>query len=160
MKLNVEKLSGEDAWKDIIRIPHAFRKDIKGKHVERGTICRLVVGANSKWAIVHGLDSDEPVIKMDLNMRIALEVKKGVAYDFTLQRLGWLRRLWFPWRASDPTYRLPAQLSIIAFILGVLFGVFGIAVGLIPIYKDNNSATKYHSEETHIGPTPNAQGSK
>jgi len=160
VKLTIEKLPGEDAWKDIVRIPKAFRIDCNDRHVHRGKICRLTVGNKSKWVILHGLDSDQPVIQMDLNVRIALGVKKGHEYEFKVEQIGRLLALWFPWKASDPAYRLPAQLSIVAFILGVLFGVLGIGVGLIPLYNERHKApTSQHSESSAV-PTPSARAPK
>lgn len=145
MNLRVEKLPAEDAWKDIVRIPEVLRKDCTGKHVKRGSICRIIVDDKSKWVIVHGLRSDDRVIQMDLNVRIALGVEKEAHYDVEIEQLGWLQRLWFPWKASDPLYRLPAQLSIIAFILGMIVGVLGLLVGLIPMYEEHQRAAIHQS---------------
>jgi len=135
IRLKVKDLQAEDTWKDIVRIPKKHRKDHKGDHVVRGTICCLTVGTNSKWVVVHGREHDDAVIRMDLNARLSLNVKSETEYDFTLKKLPWLKRLWFPWRASDPIYRLPAQLGLIALILGTVLGLIGILIGLIPIWK-------------------------
>lgn len=132
MRLTVENLALEDTWKDIVRIKKQHRKDRENKHIPRGAICRLTVGDKSKWVIVHGRESDDEVIQMDLNVRLALDVKTKHAYDFTLDRISWLKSLWFPWKASDPIYRVPAQLSLVSFFLGIVLGVLGILVGLIP----------------------------
>jgi len=132
MRLTVENLAWEDTWKDIVRIKKQYRKDRENKHIRRGAICRITMGDKSKWVIVHGRESDDEVIQMDLNVRLALGVKTKQAYDFTLDRISWLKSLWFPWKASDPIYRLPAQLSLVSFFLGVVLGVLGILVGLVP----------------------------
>jgi hypothetical protein len=132
MRLTVENLAWEDTWKDIVRIKKQYRKDRENKHIPRGAICRITVGDRSKWVIVHGRESDDEVIQMDLNVRLALDVKTRQAYDFTLDRISWIKSLWFPWKASDPIYRVPAQLSLVSFFLGVVLGVLGILVGLIP----------------------------
>ena len=81
---------------------------------------------------MHGRESDDEVIQMDLNVRLALDVKTKHAYDFTLEQISWLKSLWFPWKASDPIYRVPAQLSLVSLFLGIVLGVLGILVGLIP----------------------------
>jgi len=82
--------------------------------------------------IVHGRKPSDNVIQMDLTTRLALEIDTDQTCDFNLDQLSWLRSLWFPWKASDPMYRLPAQLSIVSFLLGVVLGVLGIIVGLKP----------------------------
>ncbi len=114
MKLSVGPLALEDTWKDIVRIKKDYRKDLNKKHIPRGAICRITVGDRSKWVIVHGRESNDEVIQMDLNVRLALGVETNNIYDFTIERLSWLKSLWFPWKASDPIYRLPAQLSIVS----------------------------------------------
>ena len=131
MKLTVEELSMEDTWKDIIRIHEPDRLDDKGKLIKRGTICRISVGENSKWIIARGLSHELRVIRMDRNVRRELDVEKGQSYEFTLTRLSWLQSLWFPWKASDPIYRIPAQLGLISLFLGVIALVFGV----ISLYK-------------------------
>ena len=128
--------------------------------MHRGKICRLTVGNRSKWLIVHGVDNDQPVIEMDLNARIGLGIKKGNEYEVKIEQLGWLLALCFPWKASDPAYRLPAQLSIIAFILGVIFGVLGIAVGLVPIYNERHKAPLPQHSEPSTVPTPGPRAPK
>ncbi len=145
--LTVANLALEDTWKDIVRIKKDYRKDRHGKHIRRGTICRITVGDRSKWVIVHGRRADDAVIEMDLNVRIALDVDAGKPYAFTLDRLTWIRSLWFPWKASDPIYRLPAQLSIVSFLLGVILGVLGIIVGLVPLFEKQ---ARPASQPTHV----------
>lgn len=141
MKLRVGKLEKIDAWKDIVRVKSQFRKDKNGKHIKRGTICRITVGKSSAWAIVHGRESKDNVIQMDLNMRLALKVSLNDEYDFSLEKLGRLRSLWFPWRASDPIVRLPAQLGFVSLFIGAILGIIGIAVPFVQDY-----ISKYHSK--------------
>lgn len=136
VRLQVEDLKAEDTWKDIVRIHKTHRKDHKGGHIDRGTICCISVGKKSKWVVVHGRQHNEPFVRMDLNTRLGLEVDSGTPYDFTLKKLPWVKRLWFPWRASDPIYRYPAQLGLLALIIGTVLGFLGIVLGLLPILKD------------------------
>jgi len=133
MKLTVKKLAVEDTWKDIVRIKKPYRRDRNDRHIPRGSICRIAVGDKSKWVIVHGREPDDRDIQMDLNVRLALDVEEDQNYDFMIDRLSWIRSLWFPWKASDPMYRLPAQLSLVSFFLGVILGVAGILLGVFPI---------------------------
>jgi hypothetical protein len=131
--LIVRTLPSEDTWKDIVRIKKEFRKDTKGNHINRGTICRITVEGKSKWVVIHGRETDDPVIQMDLNVRLGLGVKTGKTYDFAIEKLSLVQRLWFPWRASDPIYRIPAQLGLISFILGSVLGVIGVVLGIVSL---------------------------
>jgi hypothetical protein len=130
MKLRVAEIAAQDTWKDIVRINNAHRRDADNKHVPRGAICRIAVGDNKKWVIVHGLKELDNVIQMDLNMRLALDVEIGREYDFALRRMPWFKSLWFPWVASDTIYRVPAQLSILSFAIGTILGLAGIALAI------------------------------
>jgi hypothetical protein len=118
--LKVAPIAIEDTWKDIVRIKKDYRRDDNDKHINRGVICRLTIGDRSKWVIVHGRVPDDRIIEMDLSTRLALKVRNDVSYDFKLTRISWLRSLWFPWKASDPIFRVPAQISLISFFLGVV----------------------------------------
>lgn len=128
MQLTVKRLSSNDSWKDIVRINKKFRVDCNEKHIERGSICRISVANRCKWVIVHGREPDDAVIRMDLNVRLALDVKTGDIHDFKIDQLSWLQSRWFPWKASDPGYRLPAQLGLISFFLGTLLGILSIVL--------------------------------
>lgn len=133
--LKVTRLRHADAWKDFVLIPNEHRIDSKGNEITRGTVCRISVGRGNKrksdWVIVAGLDSEEPEISLDLNVRTALGVAIDETRDFELTPLSWFARLWFPWRASDPGYRIPAQLGLISFVLGLIGVVLGI-LAIVP----------------------------
>ena len=130
MHLTVEGLSPHDCWKDIVRIKEQYRNDWRGKPIKRGKICRITIGGKSAWVVVHGRNTDEPVIQMDLNLRQKLEIRKGRTYDFDIRQIRWPRSLWFPWYASDPGYRLPAQLALITSFVGTILGIAGVLLGI------------------------------
>jgi hypothetical protein len=92
-------------------------------------ICLISVGGKSKWVIARGLKIEQGVVRMDQNVRAELDVNVGDICDFKLSRISWLKSLWFPWKASDPIYRIPAQLSLISFALGLI----GLILGLVPL---------------------------
>jgi hypothetical protein len=156
MYLTVGILPVEDTWKDIIRIHKTYRKDNKGRPINRGTVCCIAIAGKSRWVVVHGLESEKSIIQMDLTVRLSLNVEMGQKYDFTIKPIPWLKTLWFPWKASDPIYRVPAQLSLIALILGVLLGVTGIIISLIPIYQDQHKETRSQFCEPSATPTPSS----
>jgi hypothetical protein len=151
-QLQVKNLPSEDTWKDIVRIPNKHRKDHKNKHVNRGIVCCLSVDEKSKWVVVHGLDTDESVIRMDLNVRLALKLRQDRTYEFRLKKLPWWKAIWFPWRASDPIYRLPGQLGLIALVLGIVLGLIGIVV---PIYQEGHRQP-FGLDHSVVAPTPKA----
>lgn len=130
MKLTVKELATPDCWKDIVRINKSYRVDRTGKSIRRGRVCLIGVGFRSTWAVLHGRHGDDPVIHMDLNTRLSLELKVDETYDVTLTPLPWFRSLWYPWYASDPGYRIPGQLSLISLLLGVV----GFVLGLVAIW--------------------------
>jgi hypothetical protein len=131
--LKVQKLPADDTWKDIIRIKNKYRTDIRGDHIKRGTMCCITVGERSRWVVVHGREVADKVIQMDLNVRLALGLDPDTEYQFELEKLSFLERLWFPWKASDPIYRIPAQLGLISFLLGTVLGLIGIALGNVAL---------------------------
>lgn len=130
MKLTVKELAVQDCWKDIVRVNKIYRVDRAGRPIKRGRVCFIWVGDRSTWAVLHGRHGDEPVVHMDLNTRLSLDLKVDETYDVELVQLPWFRSLWYPWHASDPGYRIPGQLSLISLLLGVL----GFALGLVAIW--------------------------
>ncbi|MGD1097238.1 MAG: hypothetical protein ABSB35_35290 [Bryobacteraceae bacterium] len=151
MPLTVGELPVEDTWKDIVRIHEPERVDEKGIIIPRGTICCLTIGGKSKWVVARGLGKKKGLILMDRNVRHDLEVDVGQACDFTLRRVGWLKALWFPWKASDPLYRVPAQLGLIALFLGVV----GVILGAMPLYEEKYGPIfKHQSIESSATPAP------
>jgi hypothetical protein len=133
MQLKVKGLAPQDCWKDIVRIKEPYRVDQHGKKIRRGRICCISVGDRSVWVVVHGRQTDEPIIQMDLNVRRALGVKKEQVQDFELRQISWVRSLWFPWVASDPGYRLPAQLALLSAIVGTILGIAGVVLGIMAL---------------------------
>lgn len=129
MELTVRGLDPEDCWKDIVRIKTRYRVDRNGKPIARGRICIVKTGDKEVWGVMHGRETDEPVIQMDLNMRRSLGVKKDQVHDFEITQLRWLKALWYPWKASDPGYRIAGQLGLI----GLLLGVVGVLLGVVAL---------------------------
>jgi len=117
MMLTVQNIGAGEAWKDIVQIPNKVRNDMNGKHIPRGTVCSIKANGRSRYVIVRGLKHAGNVIGMDLNLRLALKTSLGHTADFELRRASWIGYLRFTWSASDPVYRVPAQISIVSFIL-------------------------------------------
>ena len=79
---------------------------------------------------------------------------KGETHDFVFERLIWIQTLWFPWKASDPGYRIPAQLGLILFFPGAVLGTVGMILGGIPLYEEFHDPIFKHpsskSSATHV----------
>jgi len=159
VELTVKRLATTDAWKDIVRIKEGFRKDRNGAHIHRGTICRITApNGRSKWIVVNGRKPNDNKIEMDLNVRLALEVKIGETYEFLLDQLSPIQSLWFPWKASDPMFRLPAQMGIISFVIGVVLGAVGILVGVVPLLREHKQAAPQAVHSTAGNPSSQPTG--
>jgi hypothetical protein len=155
MELTVAESAVQDSWKDIVRIKKDYRKDRNGAYLRRGAICRITANGWSKWVVVHGREPSDRLIQMDLSVRLALKTKVGEKYDFQLDRLSWLQSLWFPWKASDPIYRVPAQLALVSLIIGTVLGLIGIGLGLEPILRERYAkAPTLQSNVFLVAPTP------
>ena len=150
MQFTVENLATKDSWKDIVRIPEPYRTTVHGDHIGRGTICKLTVNDKSKYVIVRGSKRKARTINMDLNLRLFLKVKEANLYDFELRKASWFQCLLFAWSASDPIYRVPAQLSLISLALGLL----GLFLGVVPLLHRDQCTPPPQSTESSAPPIP------
>jgi hypothetical protein len=132
MNLTVQDIPRGDTWKDVVRIPHAYRKNSEGDGVPRGAICKLTANGKSKMVSVRGSSSKEPVIQMDSKLRHKLHLNVGDSYDIVLKPTSWFGNLRWAWFASDPAYAIPAQISLISLLLGII-GLFLGIIGAWPV---------------------------
>ncbi len=154
MQLTVQQVRGE-TWKDLVEIPYQWRTDSKGNHIHRGTICKMKGNGKSRYVIVVGLKDPAAVIGLDLNLREAFDVKDGRQYDFEFFRASWVGQLLFGWAASDPAYRIPAQLSLISLFLGTFLGMVGLILGSIPLYEEKYGPLfRHQSNVSSAAPSP------
>jgi hypothetical protein len=130
VRLEVKGLEPEDCWRDIVRIKKHYRIDRSGRPIARGRICIIKTGDREAWVVMHGRETDECVIQIDLNLRRILGVRKDQVHDFEITQLSWLRALWYPWKASDPGYRISGQLGLI----GLFLGLVGILLGVVALF--------------------------
>jgi len=126
--LTVKNLAATDSWKDIVRIKDLYRQDENNKHINRGQICKLIANGHSTWVLMHGRNPNTPEIRMDLNTRLALKVNVGQTHQFQIHQCGMIERLWYPWKASDPGYRIAGQISLISLLLGTVLGIVGVVL--------------------------------
>jgi hypothetical protein len=127
-KLTVHELPDEDRWKDMARIPRAYRVDVSGNNIRRAKICNVTVGGKQKLLAIRGWPEKEALILLDSPTRNQLGVAVGEAYEFQVRPVKWLGYWRWAWGAADPAYRVPAQISLISLVLGVI----GLVLGLLP----------------------------
>jgi hypothetical protein len=133
MRLRVRQARAEDVYKDLVRIPEIHRTDSKGIKIPEGTVCKLTVTASkSKLVCMRGCgDEQAPLILMDEKTRDDLMVTDGKEYAFELDRASWIGHCRWACAASDPAYRIPAQLGLFSLALGAVGLVLGL-LSLIP----------------------------
>jgi hypothetical protein len=136
MRLEVHELSHEDVWKDIVRIPHAFRRDVNEKPIRRGEIVRLTVNGKHKFVVVLGCPKKgAAIILVDSKLRTDLKLKTGMPYTFDLRRASLPGQWVWMWTTSDPSFRVPAQVSLVSFGLGMLGLILGIVSARADVAK-------------------------
>jgi hypothetical protein len=121
-RLEVRRISEEDVYKDIVRVPEVHRFDKRGKTIEESTVCWIDGTPHSSLAVLRGYqESDKAEIHMDDRTRNRLGgIKIGESYDFTFARAGWGGQLRWAWTASETGYRVASRLGVIGLILGFL----------------------------------------
>ncbi len=140
MMLTVEALPSADVWKDVIRIPHHHRKDVNGERLERSAICSLTVpNRGTKFVVLHGCHKSDAIIQIDSKLRTDLHLKVGNQYDFQLNRASLIGTWRWMWNASEPMYRVPAQIGLISFVMGAV----GLVLGIVSVRSDIVNALRW-----------------
>ena len=129
LTLTVHELPVEDCWKDMVRIPRDYRVDVNGKRIRRAKICEVTMNGKSKLLAVRGCPEKDPRILVDSPTRHDLDIEVGNPYEVELRPVWWYGYWKWAWSAADPAYRVPAQISLISLMLGVI----GLFLGLWPI---------------------------
>ena len=126
MKLIVRRASKTDVYKDIVRIPEAYRLDHKGKRIDEGAICKVAAATKSDLKIVRGCNSQtSAVILMDEKTRNDLGLDDGAKYYFDLRPVRWIGQCKWAWSATDPAYRIAARLGLLSVVLGTVGLILG-----------------------------------
>lgn len=135
MKLKVEALPEKDLWKDMIRIPYAYRRDGGEIKIPSSSVCKITANGKSRLVAVRGCPGKDPIIQIELKLRTHLGLKVGQEYDFKLAPASSLGYWRWAWKATDPAYRVPAQISLVSFILGLIGLLLGV-IGAWPVFHD------------------------
>lgn len=127
MKLKIRPIRAEEIYRDFIRIPEQYRMDRTGKLVPEGTICRIFSGNRSCYGIVRGLvDEEKLVARLDERLRDELGLKDHETSEIELKAVGPWGQFCWALKASDPAYRIAAQLSALSVILGAIGFILGV----------------------------------
>lgn len=124
--LRVLEIAHDDVYRDIVRVPEAFRKTARGT-IPEGCICRVTCGSRSAYLIVRGsAKRDETAVWMDERTRSRLHVVAGNKCRLELRKAGPWGGLCWALRASDMSYRIMAILGLVSVGLGLIGLVLGV----------------------------------
>jgi hypothetical protein len=121
--LKVAPADEDDVYRDIARINVKHRAGLL-----TGQVYLVQVGATKRYMILRGTLKEDTVL-LDEKSRSALKVKSGQSTELQISEAGSLGYLIWCWRATDPQFRIPAQLGILSFGLGLL----SLFLSLIPL---------------------------
>jgi hypothetical protein len=130
--VKIALLDQEDVYKDILRIPEVHRSCSAGSPIVEGTLCKVYAGAFATRLFLRGCQGDQaPVARMDEGTRNRLGIEVGQEVDLRIVPLGWWGQLMWAWNASEPAYRIAAQLAV----LSVLISIVGLVLGVLPFVR-------------------------
>jgi hypothetical protein len=131
MRLVVAESHWADVYKDMARVPQAFRLDVNGKPICEGSICSVTIGSRTVLLSLREQieNPGTAAIYIDEKTRNALGVAVHDTKEFTFRPVGWLGVLKWVWQASDPAYRVGARLGVV----GVILGLVGLILGVISL---------------------------
>lgn len=133
MKLRVLKADEQDVYRDIVRIPEAYRKDSHGTTLAEGEVCKVTAQSKnqSAFAILRGKqDCQDEAVWMDERTRNRLGLTVGEQVPFDLKTVGLWGQWRWAWSSSDPAYRVTARLAL----LSVLLGLLGVVLGIVSVW--------------------------
>jgi hypothetical protein len=122
--LTVARARREDIFRDIARVHWQFRMDDR-----EGEVCRVSVGERQVYLSMRGLETAQPLIRIDELTRYRLGLQVGDIATFEIRRAGILAQLHWALRAADRATRISVQLAILSVILGLL----GLFLGIVAL---------------------------
>jgi len=131
IRLRVEAADREDVYRDIARMPEAYRTDCKGRRISEGEVVKLTTRERSVFVLARGCgNSTEPIIRLDERVRNRLGVYTGQEAEFRIQQVRLPGQFRWAWSASDPAYRIVARLAVLSVVLGAV----GLVLGLCSLW--------------------------
>jgi hypothetical protein len=126
-KLPVRGLPRTDSGRLLVRLHKSHRDGIN-----RYKIAKITNNENQKYLNVLILGHNcKDAIFMPYDIRTTLGVPEGGELDFDVKAVRLCGSLYWYVNAPDPAVRIPAQLTLI----GIVIGVLGIVLGLISLCK-------------------------
>jgi hypothetical protein len=127
MRLMVHQVLRDDIFHDMVRVHRSHREGINA-----GQIIRVSANGKTVLAVARGAPgNDTNGIWLDDVMRTRLSFKEGATAKFKMDKASWLQEFTWLWHSSDPVNRTAGRLGVISFVLGL----FGLALGLISLFK-------------------------
>lgn len=122
--LTVCQADEEDVYRDVIRIPKEYRKNIKGVEIPSGTICKVVVGNVPAYAIVRGKSqATDANIYIDAFLRKKLSVSLKEKINVSLSEANLIGKGWWALNTTDPGYRISAWIAVFSFFIPLLISL-------------------------------------
>jgi hypothetical protein len=133
-RLTVHEMPIEGCWKDMAGVPERYRVDAKGRTIRRGQICDVTISGKHKLLAIRGCSptAKDARIQLDHPTQSDLDVQPGDSCEVEFRPTGLMGYLRWGWRAIDPSYRVPFQISMVSFFLGLVGLLLGI-LGVCPI---------------------------
>jgi hypothetical protein len=136
LALTVRPSKQNDVYKDVARIPEAYRRTAEGRPIREGTICDICTENGKVTVALRGLvDEPSPVIRIDDKTRNELGVVVGVNYGFDLRPVGLWGNVRWRWNASEPHQQMTNRISLIAISLAVGGLVWALAKKLLLLLR-------------------------
>ena len=133
--LTVRQVDEKDIYKDLARIPEAYRRTTSGKPIEEGTICDVSTGDGKVTLSLRGLIGErERIIKMDEVTRNRLGVADNTCHHFNFSPAGYPGIIRWRWCASDSGQRLTNRMAIVGFgltVTGALIAIGRLVIDLL-----------------------------
>ena len=128
--LKVANIHFSDVYKDMARVPEAYRRTPSEVSIPEGTICRVYVGKKSRLLSLRGqTEHGNPAIHIDERTRTALGVRTRETHNFNFCPVGFWGQFNWAWNAADPAYRIATRMGAVAVGLGVI----GLVISILPM---------------------------
>jgi len=133
MKLLVSKLSSNEIYRDLVRIPEEYRLDRRSRPVEEGRVCSLFCAdtGNEVFVVVRGSNRSEPIIGLDERTRNKLGVQSGKNYEFELKRSDFCGEVRWALESSDVRYSFASRVALVSLCMGLLSIVLAVVALVI-----------------------------
>lgn len=131
-KFQVFPVPVDEVYADHFRVPQEHRKDVNGKPIYEGQVCRVRHGKKTVYAIARGMpDTTLRYVRMDEKLRDLLGIKLHDHVDLAFEPCSWFGQFMWAWSSSNPSYRISARIALVSLFLGLL----SLVISIIPLCR-------------------------